>query len=243
MLGLALPVVLALLRPPPAEPTASAAPAPPDIAAGVAKGREELARYVWRLKTDMKVNGSLRISKVEDVHLGPDGRLVMQKTVRFERKTQPTPLPYNDPRKHYEAPPSEEEEERLFDTARDLMQFYASLSPERVAAWTKKAEVMPHDPERAGREKMHGRGLGRPEDDAVVYLDPETHTAVEIEVKTSVSAKILQIAFLRVFFEPLRTARMADSPPIVPKRIFMNLDQGRRHVTLEMETSDFRTWP
>ena len=238
----ALPVVLllALAQTPRSE---SAAPAPTDVAAGVAKGREELARYVWRLKTDMKVNGSLRITKVEDVHLGPDGRLVMQKTVRFERKPQPTPLPYNDPRNRYALPPSEEEEERLFDGARDLMQFYASLSPERVAAWTKNAEVMPHDPERSGRVKLHGRGLGRPEDDAVVYLDPETRNAVEIEVKTSVSAKILQIAFLRVLFEPLGTARTADAPPIVPKKIFMNLDQGRRHVTLEMETSDFRTWP
>lgn len=240
MLGLPIFVILTILQSPPAKP---AAHGPPDVAAGVAKGREELARYVWRLKTDMKVNGSLRISKVEDVHLGPDGRLVMQKTVRFERKPQPTPLPYSDPRNRYEAPPSVEEEERLFDTARDLMQFYASLSPDRVAAWIRNATTMPHDPERAGREKMHGRGLGRPEDDAVVYLDPETHTAVEIEVKTSVSAKILQIAFLRVLFEPLPTARTADSPPIVPKRIFMNLDQGRRHVTLEMETSDFRTWP
>jgi hypothetical protein len=240
VLGLPIFVILTILQSPPAKP---AAHGPPDVAAGVAKGREELARYVWRLKTDMKVNGSLRISKVEDVHLGPDGRLVMQKTVRFERKPQPTPLPYSDPRNRYEAPPSVEEEERLFDTARDLMQFYASLSPDRVAAWIRNATVMPHDPERAGREKMHGRGLGRPEDDAVVYLDPETHTAVEIEVKTSVSAKILQIAFLRVLFEPLPTARTADSPPIVPKRIFMNLDQGRRHVTLEMETSDFRTWP
>jgi hypothetical protein len=238
--GLALPLVLALLQSPPSDATA---PVPADVAAGVAKGREELARFRWRLKTDMRVDGSLRISKVEDVHLGPDGRLVMQKTVRFERKPQPTPLPYYDPRTKYEAPPSEEEEERLFDGARDLMQFYASISPERVAAWTKKAQVMPHDPERAGRVRMHGRGLGRPEDDAVVYLDPETRTAVEIEVKTSVSAKILQIAFLRVLFEPLASARTADSPPIVPKKIFMNLDQGKRHVTLEMETSDFRTWP
>ncbi len=236
----ALFAVLALVQPPPSEPTA---PAPSDVAAGVARGREELARYVWRLKTDMKVNDSLRISKVEDVHLGPDGRLVMQKTVRFERKPQPTPLPYGDPRNRYESPPSTEEEERLFDGARDLMQFYASLSPERVAAWSQKADVMPHDPERAGRVKLHGRGLGRPEDDAVVYLDPDTRTAVEIEVKTSVSARILQIAFLRVFFEPLKTARTADAPPIVPKKIFMNFDQGRRHVTLEMETSDFRTWP
>jgi hypothetical protein len=238
--GLALSVVFALLQAPPAQ---AATPGPSDVAAGVAKGREELARFRWRLKTEMKVNGSLRISKSEDVHLGPDGRLVMQKTLRFERKPAATPLPYGDPRSSYAAPPSEEEEEQLFDVARDLMQFYASISAERVAEWTKKAEVMPHDPERAGRLKMHGRGLGRPEDDAVVYLDPDTRAAVEIEVKTSVSPTILQIAFLRVLFEPLTTARAADSPPIVPKKIFMNFDRGKRHVTLEMETSDFRSWP
>ena len=185
MLPLSLPLLLLLSAPPAATPSS---PAPTEAAAGVAKGREELARFRWRLKTDMKVNDSLRISKLEEVHLGPDGRLVMQKTLRFERKPQPTPLPYGDPRLKYAAPPSEEEEERLFDVARDLMQFYASIPPERVAEWTKKAEVMPHDPERSGRIRMHGRGLGRPEDDAVVYLDPDSRAAVEIEVWARVGA-------------------------------------------------------
>ena len=240
MPGFALSVVLALLQTP---PSGASTPAPTDAAASVAKGREELAHFQWRLKTEMRVNDSLRITKVEDVHLGPDGRLVMQKTIKFERKPQPTPYPHGDPRLRYDAPPSEEEEEQLFDGARELMQFYASISPERVAEWTKKADVMPHDPERAGRIKMHGRGLGRPEDDAVAYLDPDTRAAVEIEVKTSVSPKILQIAFLRVIFEPLPTVRPADSPPIVPKKIFLNFDRGRRHVKLEMEASEFRTWP
>src|SRR5512140_714437 len=184
--------VLALLQSPPAS-----APAPPEVAAGVTRGREELSHYRWRMKTEMRVDGSLRITKVEDVHLGPDGGLVPQKTVRFERQPQPTPLPYNDPRNKLDAPPSEIEEEQFFDTARNLMQYYATLPPDRVAAWMAKADVMPHDPERAGRIKLHGRGLGRPQDDAVVYLDPATRAAVEIEVKTSVSAKIVDIAFLR----------------------------------------------
>jgi hypothetical protein len=233
-------LLLAILTTPAAEPPA---PPPGDVAAGVARGREELARFRWRLKTEMQVAGELRITKVEDVHVGPDGRLVMEKTIRFERKPQPTPVPNNDPRARLGAPPDEAEEERLFDTARELMQSYASLSPERVAAWTARADVMPHDPERAGRVRMHGRGLGRPEDDAVVYLDPVTRNAVEIEVKTPVGPKVVNIGFLRVIFEPLKTARTVDSPPIVPKRIFMNFDLGRRRVTLEMEASDFRTWP
>ena len=232
--------VAALLQSPSPVPSV---PAPPDVAAGVTKGREQLAKYQWRLKTEMKVDGVSRMLKAEDVHLGPDGKIVMQKTVRFERKPQPTPLPYHDPRAGRPSPPDEVEEEHLFDTARDLMQFYAGLPPERVAAWSAHAEVMSRGPDKAGRLELHGRGLGRPEDDAVVYLDPVTRDAVEIEVKTSVSIKIVDIAFLRVVFEPLPSVAKTGARLIVPKRIFLNMNQGKRHVTLEMETSDFRSWP
>src|SRR5512140_2387324 len=99
--------MVATLQAPPSQATP---PPPPQVAAEVAKGRRELGRYRWRLKTEMRVDGSPRILKVEDVHLGPDGRLVMQKTIRFERKPEPTPVPYNDPRASLGAPPSAAEE-------------------------------------------------------------------------------------------------------------------------------------
>ena len=123
------------------------------------------------------------------------------------------------------------------------MQFYARLSPERVAEWAKRAEILPADVDHPALVRLHGRGLGRPLDDAVLYFDPKTQTASQIEVKTTVDPRILDIAFIRATFEPLPQVR-PDVPVLwVPKRVFLNMNRGRRTVALEMETSDWRTWP
>lgn len=217
------------------------APSKPDVGGGLKIERERLAAYQWRLKTEMKVDGVLRVSRTENVHLGPRGELV-KKIVRFDKSMAPTPFPENDPRARLASPTSSTEEDTLFEQAQSLMQFYARLSPERVAAWAERAELMPPDPDRAGRIRLHGRGLGRVQDDAVLYLDPLTKIASEIEVKTTVDPTIVDIAFLRATFEPLPRVR-PDTPSVwVPKKIFLNMNRGKRAVTLEMETSDWRSW-
>ena len=224
-------------------PLAAQAPAPskPDVGKGLKTERERLAAYQWRLKTEMKVDGVLRVARTENVHLGPSGELV-KKIVRFDKAAEPTPFPENDPRARLVVPTSSTEEDFLFEQAQALMQYYARLSPERVAAWAERAELMPPDPDRAGKIRLHGRGLGRTQDDAVLYLDPLTKIASEIEVKTTVDPRIIDIAFLRATFEPLPQVR-PDVPPVwVPKKIFLNMNLGRRAVTLEMETSDWRAW-
>ena len=148
----------------------------------------------------------------------------------------------NDPRARLAAPTSSAEEDNLFEQAQSLMQFYARLSPERVASWAERAELMPPDPDRAGKIRLHGRGLGRAQDDAVLYLDPLTKIASEIEVKTTVDPRIVDIAFLRATFEALPQVR-PDAPAVwVPKKIFLNMNRGKRAVTLEMETSEWRSW-
>ncbi len=224
-------------------PLAAQAPAPskPDVGKGLQIERERLAAYQWRLKTEMKVDGVLRVSRTENVHLGPNGELV-KKIVKFDKSIAPTPFPANDPRARLAPPPSNTEEDTLFEQAQSLMQFYARLSPARVAAWAERAELMPPDPDRAGKVRLHGRGLGRVQDDAVLYLDPQTKIASEIEVKTTVDPRIVDIAFLRATFEPLPQVR-ADLPAVwVPKKIFLNMNHGKRAVTLEMETSEWRAW-
>jgi hypothetical protein len=217
-------------------------PAKPNVGEGLKKERERLASYQWRLKTEMKVDGDLRMQKVEDVHLAPDGGLV-RKIVKFDKRPAPTPYPPNDPRSRLGPPASDKEEDRFADQAQELMHLYARLSPERVEEWAERAELMPPDPDRAGQLRMHGRGLGRPQDDAVLYLDPATKAPIEIEVKTTVDPQIVDIAFIRARFEPLPAVRPNMEPPIVPKKIFMNLNRGKRVVTLEMETTDYRAWP
>ncbi|HEX7614719.1 MAG TPA: hypothetical protein VF554_05500, partial [Thermoanaerobaculia bacterium] len=59
-------------------PLGAQAPAPskPDVGQGLKIERERLAAYQWRLKTEMKVDGVLRVSRTENVHLGPNGELV-----------------------------------------------------------------------------------------------------------------------------------------------------------------------
>jgi hypothetical protein len=224
-------------------PLAAQAPAPakPDVGEGLKRERERLAGFQWRLKTDMKVDGVLRVSRTENVHLGPNGELV-KKIVKFDKSVAPPPLPQNDPRARIAPPPSNTEEDTLFEQAQSLMQFYARLSPARVEEWAERAELMPPDPDRAGKVRLHGRGLGRPQDDAVLYLDPQTKIASEIEVKTTVDPRIVDIAFLRATFEPLPSAKPGAPPVWVPKKIFLNMNRGRRAVTLEMETSEWRAW-
>jgi hypothetical protein len=217
-------------------------PANLDVGQGLKRERERLANYQWRLRTEMKVDGTTRMSKVEDVHLGPDGALV-KKTVKFDKSPEPTPYPQNDPRSRVHTPPTSAEDDRLSEIAQDLMQYYARLSPERVAEWAKRAEILPAEADHPGLVRMHGRGLGRPQDDAVLFLDPKTQTAALIEVKTTVDPRILDIAFIRATFEALPQARADVALLWVPKRVFLNMNRGRRAVALEMETSDWRTWP
>ncbi len=213
-----------------------------DVGPGLKRERERLSNYQWRLRTEMKVDGTIRMLKVEDVHLGPDGGLV-KKTVKFDKPAEPTPFAENDPRARVYAPTTGTEEERLSEIAQDLMQYYARLSPERVAEWAKNAEVLPPEADHPGLVRMHGRGLGRPLDDAVLFFDPKTKTAAQIEVKTTVDPRILDIAFIRATFEPLPQVRADVAPLWVPKRVFLNMRRGKRAVALEMETSDWRQWP
>ena len=224
-------------------PLAAQAPTPskPDVGKGLKIERERLAAYQWRMKTEMKVDGILRVSRTENVHLGPNGELV-KKIVKFDKAAEPTPFPENDPRARLVEPTSGTEEDSLFEQAVSLMQFYARLSPERVAAWAERAELMPPDPDRAGKIRLHGNGLGRPQDDAVLYLDPQTKIASEIEVKTTVDPRIVDIAFLRATFDALPEVRPGVPAVWVPKKIFLNMKRGKRAVTLEMETSDWRSW-
>jgi hypothetical protein len=226
-----------------AAPLAAQAPTPakPDVGGGLRRERERLSGYRWRLKTEMRVDGVVRMSKLEDVNLGPDGGLV-KKIVKFEKAPEPTPFAENDPRARIYSPLGGAEEDRLSELAQDLMQYYLRLSPERVTEWAARAEILPAEADHPGLVRMHGRGLGRPQDDAVLYLDPKTQAPTLIEVKTTVDPRILDIAFIRATFESLPQIR-PDVPALwVPKRVFLNMSRGRRSVALEMETSDWRAW-
>jgi len=215
----------------------------PDVAAGLEHGREKLARYQWRLRTELKIDGVSRLTKVEDVHLGPDGGLVLKKTVRFDRRPAPTPYPENDPRFRAYQPPTEADDDRYVEAAMDLMQLYARLSPEHLRRWAEGARLQSEDPDRPGRVKLVGRGLGRPQDEAALYLDAKTREATEIEVKTTVHPDIKDIAFIRVTFEALADPAPASKGMRVPKRIFLNMTLRARQVSLDMETADWRSWP
>jgi hypothetical protein len=105
-----------------------------------------------------------------------------------------------------------------------------------------RAELLPPDPDRPGLLRIKGRGLGRPQDEAVVYLYPKSRRATEVEVKTTVGPEVKEIAFIRASFE-LLTSATPDAPTVlVPKRIFLNMTRAKHAVVLEMETSDFRLW-
>jgi hypothetical protein len=207
----------------------------------VRKERERLANYRWRLKTDMKVDGQLRLTRVEDVNLSPSGGF-QKRLVRFERAPEPTPVAYSDPRARLASPPSPDDDDLFFETAQYLMELYARLSPEQVNAWAARAKMLPPDPDRPGLLRMEGRGLGRPQDEAVVYLDPASRRAGEIEVKTTVGPEVKEIAFIRASFELLTPATPEAPAVLVPKRIFLNMNRGKHAVALEMETSDWRVW-
>ena len=203
--------------------------------------RDRLAGYQWRLKTEMTVDGALRVTKLEDVHLGPGGTLV-KKIVKFEKKDAPQ-LASTDPRKRLGPPATDAESDRYGEQAHALMMFYAQLSAERVDRWARDAETLPPDPDRPGKLRVHGRGLGRLQDDAIVYLDAKTKVPVEVEVKTTVDRLLTDIAFIRASFEAIPTPRTGVTMPFAPKKIFVNMNRGKRRVTLEMETSDYRPWP
>ncbi len=216
--------------------------ASPDVASGLESGREGLARYQWRLRTEMKVDGVSRLTKVEDAHLGPDGGLVTKKTVKYDKRPEPTPFPSNDPRSSSQHPLSSVEEERLAEAAMEVMQLYARLSPDVARRWQEGAELLPPDPERPGLVRMKGRGLARPQDEATLYLDEKSRLVTEIEVKTTVAPEIRDIAFLRARFEKIPAP---GAPPglLVPGRIFLNMQFQGRRVTLEMTTTDYSSWP
>ena len=123
------------------------------------------------------------------------------------------------------------------------MMLYAQIPPERLDQWARSAQAMPPDPDRPGKLRLHGRGLARLQDDAILYLDAGTRTPLEVEVKTTVDRQMVDIAFLRASFEPIPTARTGITMPVAPKKIFVNMNRGKRRVMLELETSDYRPWP
>ena len=220
--------------------SAADAPLRSDIGVLLKQQREVLSSYEWRLKTDVKVDGALRFVSVENVHLAPEGGLD-RKIVKFDVKPSPTPFPELDPRSHVAQPASQDEASRYLDQAQRLLDLYARISPERLRSWASRAETRSGQDEHAGETLLHARGLVRPQDDVVVYLDGKKKTLRSVEVKTTVDARIADIAFLRIRFEPIGGTR-ASTQPIAPKTFFLNMDRGRRHVTLEMEASDYRTW-
>lgn len=232
-------ILLALLVLPPLGSLAQK----PDVAGSVATERRRLSNFRWRLTTEMTVDGNPRLTKSEDVHLGPDGGLVREKTVRYDKRPAPTPLPYNDPRARLGPPATQDEDEAFFQQAQNLMQYYLRLSPESLEQWGKGAALLPSDPDRPGKIRMHGRALGRPFDDALLYLDERTRAPVEIEVKTTLSDKLRDIAFIRVLIEPMTPAPPDAEALLVPKRIEMNIDRGHRHASFQMTMGDFRAWP
>ena len=190
----------------------------------------------------MKVDGVSRLTKLEDVHLGPDGGLVTKKTVKYDKRPEPTPFPRDDPRSSSQRPLASIEEERLAEAAMEVMQLYARLSPDVVRRWQEGAELLPPDPDRPGLVRMKGRGLGRPQDEATLYLTEKSRLVDEIEVKTTVAPEIRDIAFLRAEFEKIPAP---GAPPglRVPGRIYLNMQFQGRRVTLEMTTTDFSSWP
>ena len=190
----------------------------------------------------MKVDGVSRLTKLEDVHLGPDGGLVTKKTVKYDRRPEPTPFPRSDPRSDRQQPLTQIEEERLAEAAMEVMQLYARLSPDVVRRWQKGAELLPPDPGRPGLVRMKGRGLARPQDEATLYISEKSRLVDEIEVKTTVAPEIRDIAFLRAEFEKLPAP---GAPPGLraPGRIYLNMQFQGRRVTLEMTTTDYSSWP
>jgi hypothetical protein len=232
-------IALALVAAPSVEPPPTARP---DVASGLESGRKDLARYQCRLRTEMKVDGVSRLTKLEDVHLGPDGGLVTKKTVKYDKRPEPTPFPRDDPRSSSQRFLTSIEEERLAEAAMEVMQLYARLSPDVVRRWQEGAELLPPDPDRPNLVRMKGRGLARPQDEATLYLNEKSRTVDEIEVKTTVSPEIRDIAFLRAEFEKLPAP---GAPPGLraPGRIYLNMQFQGRRVTLEMTTTDYSSWP
>ena len=218
-----------------------AAPRPTAVVESLRHERELLANWQWRMRAEMRVDGALRITRVDDAHLSPEGGLV-KRLVKFDRAPDPTPVPYYDPRAHL-AVASPDDDDRYFEAGQRLMEVYLRLSPERVASWVKRAQLLPEDPDRPGRVRLKGRGLGRSQDEAIVFLDAATRIATEIEVKTTVGLDVREIAFIRATFERLAPDRPGVEPVVIIKKIFLNMDRGKHAVRLDLETSDFRTWP
>lgn len=238
MFALFTALALAVAPTPPPTPQ----PDPAGMGAALKKEREALSAFQWRLATKLTVNDALRLEKTENVHLAPGGALE-RRVLTFERKPEPPPLPEDDPRARLPRPtPKPDDDERFENAAQALMDLYATLPAERVSEWAKAASLKPPDPDRPGLLRVMGRGLGRPQDDVTLFLDQATGVPKEIEIKTTVDARIREIAFLRISLEAVSEVKR-DPPLIVPRHIFLNMTKGSHRVKLEMETSDYRPWP
>lgn len=221
-------------------------PAPPPasaVASAVQDFRYGMGLFRWKIKTTLTVDGNVRIVKVEEVRVGPDGNFVREKTSRFERKPLPTPYPYGDPRRSLPEPPSQKEEDALWDQAQNVVAAYLRVSPDRVSDWSARCSVLARDTERDGAVRWQGRGLVRSWDDVVAWFDPSTRMLKQVEVKTTASAdRMIDIAFLRVVFGTRPSPRGGQQPVPVIEDVFLNMTRGSRKVVVEIDASDFRAF-
>lgn len=226
-----------------AAPRDPAPPPPPAVVSAVQEFRSGLGLFRWRIKTTMTVDGNVRIVKVEEVRVGPDGNFVREKTLRFERRPVPTPYPYGDPRRSLPDPPSQKEEDALWELAQNVVTFYLRVSPDRVADWSARCSVLARDPERDGAVRWQGRGLVRPWDDVIAWFDPSTRVLRQVEVKTTASAeRMIDIAFLRLAFGTRPSPRAGQAPVPVIEDLFLNMTRGARKVVVEIDATDFRAF-
>lgn len=212
------------------------------VAVAVTEFRKNLALFRFRIRTTMSVDGNVRIVKLEEVRVGPDGGLVRDRTLRYERKPLPTPYPYGDPRRGQPDPPAPKEEDALWEQSQSLLMFYLRTSADRVGEWATRSRVVPRDPERDGMARWQGRGLFRPWDEVSAYFDAGTRTLRQVEIKTTVSDRPLDIAFIRLGFGSRPSVRSGQPPVAVLDDVFLNMNRGRRRVVVEIDATDFRAF-
>ena len=158
---------------------------------------EALREYVWKSRTELKLNGESRHVRLEQVRYDLDGRLQRTQIGGGAGGSQDPGVGRGrsgGPLRQRVVAKKQDEFKELMNDLAGLAASYAHLPPDRLQAFASRATITKGQGIETGSLRIEGRGVLGAEDEMVVWIDPMSSMMRRVEIRTALEAKPVHIA-------------------------------------------------